>query len=113
MRCSLHARTPPTATTAYACLRARGAATADTDGSVPLFDSGVVTLWGNLENVLVVLDTNTIESDPWFLRHLDYDNAQFVANVVDWVSVPEPSTFVLLGIGAVALFGVGRRRCRM
>jgi hypothetical protein len=79
-------------------------------GGTSLFAANVATLWGSGQSALTLLSVNAIEDNEW----ASLDNAVFGGNVAEWLAgeegpaIPEPSTFVLFGTGALL---VGIRRC--
>lgn len=91
-------------------------------GGTSLFSYNAVTLWGQTQNMLTILDTNIL--DDFFGSKGQYNpnihNETFRNNLMGWLgdsqlsaavtTVPEPSTYALL---APALFGIAffaRRR---
>ncbi|MGZ8468445.1 MAG: PEP-CTERM sorting domain-containing protein [Gemmatirosa sp.] len=87
------------------------------NGGTSLFTANVATLWGSTQNVLTILDASALDDGDWFdpIRGGDSDQARFVRNASAWVAtptavVPEPSTWLLVGTGVVALAGVSLRR---
>ena len=78
----------------------QGGAEAPQGEGTSLFDRNVVTLWGELQNVLTILDTGMINCLPDYdnvIRYFDTDNEIFVTNVIEWVGVPGPAP---TGVGA-------------
>lgn len=91
-------------------------------GGTSLLSYNAVTLWGQTQNMLTILDTNIL--DDFFGSKGEYNlkshNEKFRNNLMGWLgdselnaavtTVPEPSTYALL---APALFGIAffaRRR---
>lgn len=52
------------------------------NGGLALFEPNFATLWGNIDNVLTVLDTGVFDDSRWDLG----DNGQFSTNVADWIA---------------------------
>ena len=79
-------------------------------GGTSLFAANVATLWGGGQSALTLLSVNVIEDDNW----ATLNDAAFGTNIAEWLagdegpSIPEPSTFVLFGAGALL---IGIRRC--
>lgn len=78
-------------------------------GGTSLFAANVATLWGGGQSTLTLLSVNVLEDDNW----ATLDDAAFSTNIAGWLagnegpSIPEPSTFVLFGAGAL-LIGIRR-----
>jgi hypothetical protein len=83
------------------------------DTGEALFDPNVAALFGNMSNVLIILDNN-IFSDTFID---DQDNRQFAENVVAWANaetniapIPISSPLFLLAAGIIGLTSVRRRK---
>jgi len=80
-------------------------------GGTALFESNSITLWGESNNVVSMLDVNLCADNYW-----DYvDNAQFCGNLASWTAssvsaVPVPAAVWLFGSGLIGLMGVARRK---
>ncbi|MEX0678601.1 MAG: PEP-CTERM sorting domain-containing protein [Pirellulales bacterium] len=75
-------------------------------GGTPLFHINVVTLWGAQLNVLSLLSVNVIDDSIGNTAN----NLLFETNLARWLAAPEPSSVILFGSGAIAVFWAARRR---
>ncbi len=80
-----------------------GGGTESSGNGLSLFEENFATLWG--DNVLTILEGAIFsDSEDWpGIGWNDYDNGVFGQNVVNWLAIPEPATFLLLASGAVLL----------
>ncbi len=81
---------------------------------ISLSDDDAMTLWGQNDNFLLMMDINALQNEH--VNSLGYDNRELAINVANFLAgavtpTPEPSAYAMLsGIFGLGLAIVGRRR---